>query len=265
MITRTFMAGALATLASSCASTAPTSAPIVAATEYRAPWADYGKPVFRDLLVSYGAANLATQREATLDRYLRSQSKTYDRYVAAREVGVGVEPLQHEAIAEIQAHAPALQSKQFVVRTHFTVYAYDQQLGGFPVYQEPFDEKGGLRYTNEDVRSGRSAAVRSQGMSVVSRDQGFNGAEVWFSKLGWVIPSTPDQAIRSLERLSQVGGERKVAVAMTYTLDRCDASDIDSSQLMCKATIRAIYGYDGLDEVRTGIEPSVVLVRRAPR
>ena len=91
MITRTFMAVALATLASSCASTAPTSAPIVAATEYRAPWADYGKPVFRDLLVSYGAANLATQREATLDRYLRSQSKTYDRYVAAREVGVGVE------------------------------------------------------------------------------------------------------------------------------------------------------------------------------
>lgn len=265
MITRTFMAAVLAALASSCASTAPTSSPIVTAPEYRAPWADYSKPDFRDLLVSYGAANLVTQREATLDRYLRSRSNTYDRYVAAREVGVGVEPLQQVAIAEIQAHAPVLRSKEFVVGTHFTVYAYDQQLGGFPVYQEPFDENGGLRYTNEDVRAGASATVRTQGMSVVSRDQGFNDAEVWFSKLGWVIPSTPDQAVRSLERLSRMGGERKIAVAMTYTLDRCDATDIDSSQLMCKATIRAIYGYDSLDEVRTGIEPSVVLVRRVPR
>lgn len=61
------------------------------------------------------------------------------------------------------------------------------------------------------------------------------------------MPATPDQAARMLEKLSQVGGERKVAVAMTYTLDRCDAVDSELSRLTCKGAIRAMYGYSSLE------------------
>lgn len=258
MIARSLLVTAVVLLASSCAS--PPTAP--AAPQYQAPWASAAKPEFRDLLVSYGAANLPTSRNETLDRYLRSQTKTFDRYVAAKEVGVGVEPLQQEAVAEIQAAAPALRSKLFLVRTHLTVQAYDPQLGGFPLYQEPFDRNAGLRYTNDDVRTGRSAAGRTQGMSVVSKDYGFTDAEVWVSKVGWIMPATPDQAVRMLEKLSQVGGERKVAVALTYTLDRCDAVDSELSRLTCTGTIRAMYGYSSLDAATPDAKPEVELVRR---
>lgn len=258
MIGRTLALAALASLLSSCAS-APQSP---AAPKYRAPWADMAKPDFRDLLVSYGAANLPTQRDSTLDRYLRSQTKTFDRYVAAKEVGVGIEPLQQEALAEIQAAAPGLRAKQFLVRIQLTVHAYDPQLGGFPLYQEPFDLNAGLRYTNEDVRTGRSAAGRTQGISVISKDYGFSDAEVWVSKIGWIVPVTPDQAARMLEKLSQVGGERKIAVAMTYTLDRCDAVDSELSRLTCKGIIRAMYGYSSLEAATPDAVPAVELVRR---
>lgn len=258
MIGRTLALAALAGLLSSCASAPPGPA----APQYRAPWAATAKPDFRDLLVSYGAANLPTQRDSTLDRYLRSQTKTFDRYVAAKEVGVGIEPLQQEALAEIQAAAPGLRAKQFLVRTQLTVHAYDPQLGGFPLYQEPFDQNAGLRYTNEDVRTGRSAAGRTQGMSVISKDYGFTDAEVWVSKIGWIVPATPDQAARMLEKLSQVGGERKVAVAMTYTLDRCDAVDSELSRLTCKGTIRSMYGYSSLEAATPDAVPAVELVRR---
>lgn len=166
MIRRTLAFAALAGLLCSCASAPPGPA----APQYRAPWADTGKPDFRDLLVSYGAANLLTHRDSTQDRYLRPQTKTFDRYVAAKEVDVGIEPLQQEALAEIQAAALGLRAKQFLVRTQLTVHAYDPQLGGFPLYQKSFDQNAGLRHTNEDVRTGRSAAGRTQGMSVISKD-----------------------------------------------------------------------------------------------
>lgn len=90
MMLRPLLVASVALLASGCA-TAP-QAP--AAPQNRASWADAAKPEFRYLLASYGAANLQSRRDDTLDRYLRSQTKTFDRYIAAKEVRVGIEPLQ---------------------------------------------------------------------------------------------------------------------------------------------------------------------------
>lgn len=258
MIVRTSFVAALVLLAGGCAS-AP-SAP--AAPQFRATWADAAKPEFRYLLASYGAANLQARRDDTLDRYLRSQTKTFDRYVAAKEVRVGVEPLQQEAVSEIQAVAAELNTKRFLVRTNFTVQAYDPQLGGFPLFQEPFDRNASVRYTNDDVRTAKATDGATRGMSVIVKDYGFNAAEVWFSKIGWIVPATPDQAVRMLEHLSQVGGERKVAVAMTYTLDRCDPADNDPSRLICKATVRTMSGYSNLDAAQPDAPPVVELVHR---
>lgn len=258
MIVRTLVVASLALLAGGCASAPPAPA----APQYRASWADAAKPEFRYLLASYGAANLQSRREDTLDRYLRSQTKTFDRYVAAKEVRVGIEPLQQEAVTEIQAVAPELATKRFLVRTNFTVQAYDPQLGGFPLFQEPFDRNASVRYTNDDVRTAKVTEGAARGISAIVKDYGFNGAEVVFSKIGWFVPATPDQAVRMLENLSQVGGERKVAVAMTYTLDRCDAADNAPDRLICKATIRTMSGYSSLDAAQPDVPPAVELVRR---
>jgi len=216
------------------------------------------------LLASYGAANLPSRRDGTLDRYLRSQTKTFDRYVAAKEVRVGIEPLQQEALAEIQAVAPELRTKRFLVRANFTVQAYDAQLGGFPLFQEPFDRNASVRYTNDDVRMARATDGATRGMSVIVGDYGFNAAEVGFSKIGWFLPATPDQAVQMLEKLSRVGGERKIAVAMTYTLDRCDPADNATDRLVCKATVQSMSGYRNLDEAQPDTKPVVELVHRGP-
>lgn len=258
MSARISFVAALALLAGGCASAPQT----LAAPKYRASWSDSVKPEFRYLLASYGAANLQSRREDTLDRYLRSQTKTFDRYVAAREVRVGVAPLQQEAAAEIQAVGSELSTKRFLLRTNFTVQAYDPQLGGFPLFQEPFDRNASVRYTNDDVRTAKDTEGAARGMSVIVKDYGFNEAEVWFSKIGWIVPATPDEAVHILEHLSQIGGERKAAVAMTYTLDRCDPADNDPSRLICKATVRTMSGYGNLDAAQPDAPPVVELVHR---
>lgn len=260
MTLRPLLIASVALLASGCASTPQ----VPAASQYQASWADAARPEFRYLLASYGAANLQSRRDDTLDRYLRSQTKTFDRYVASKEVRVGIEPLQQEAVAEIQAVAPELRTKRFLVRTNFTVQAYDAQLGGFPLFQEPFDRNASVRYTNDDVRTARATDGATRGMSVIVNDYGFNAAEVWFSKIGWFVPATPDQAVQMLEKLSRVGGERKIAVAMTYTLDRCDPDENAADRLICKATIQSMSGYRNLDEAQPDTQPAVELVHRGP-
>lgn len=261
MIRRALLAASLATLIGGCAATPSATPP----PTFQAPWAAHSRPEFRDLVMAYAASNLPSQRTEVLDWYLRSQTKTFDRYMAAKEVGVGVEALQQEAITEIQSLAPELKTKQFLVRTEFPVYAYDQQLQGFPLHQEPFDLRAGVRYTNDDVRTGISDGRRTRGMAVISGDYGFTNAQVQYSKVGWFIPATPDQAANMLQRLSEVGGRRSVAVAMTYTLDRCDVDENQRAHLICTATIQSMYGYGSLSSVQPDVPPTIQLVNRNRR
>lgn len=261
MIIRALISVSLALLIGGCASTPP-QAPD--APSFRAPWADHATPQFSDLLVTYGTSNLSSKRAETLDGYLRSQTKTFDRYIAANEVGVGVEALHQEAINEIQALAPSVRAKQFLVRGEFPVHAYDHQLQGFPLYL-PFELWAGVRYTNSDVRTGISEGRRTRGMSVISSEYGFVTAQVQYSKEGWVISATPDEAVRMLEQLSQVGGKRRIAVALTYSLDRCDADESQQSNLICTATIQNMYGYSNLNSVQPDAPPTMQLVKRSRR
>ncbi len=262
MITRKLIPVASALLIGGCAS-APPQAP--EPPSFRAPWADYASPQFSDLLVAFGISNLSSKRAETLDSYLRSQTKTFDRYMAAKEVGVGVEALHQEAITEIQTLAPGVRAKQFLVRGEFPVHAYDPQLQGFPLYREPFDILASVRYTNSDVRTGISEGRRTRGLAVISSDYGSVTAQVQYSKEGWVVPATPDQAVNMLEQLSQTGGQRRIAVALTYSLDRCEADESQQSNLICTATIQNIYGYSSLNSIQPDTPPTVQLVNRRRR
>lgn len=241
-----------------CAS-APSAPPV---PSYRAPWADLGKVQFTYLLASYGNTNISLARAETLDKYLRSQTKTFDRYIAAKEVGASTATLEGEALAEIQQRSGELSTLRFVVRTELKLQNYDAQLGGFPIFAEPFDKNAGLRYYNDDVRSSPSKDRKTYGVSVAAKDYGFMEAEIWFSKLGWVLPATPDQAARFLEGLSRSGGARKIAVAMVYSVDRCNQDTSDKYKLVCDGTIRNLYGYPTLEGVLDETPPLVTLEKR---
>ncbi|ROH86408.1 hypothetical protein ED208_15325 [Stagnimonas aquatica] len=232
---------------------------------YKAPWAQYQKVAFKDLLTSYGVSNLSVQRQETLDMYLRSQTKTFDRYVAAKEVGVGMEPLQQEAIAEIETAGAELSSKLFVIRTLITANAYDARLGGFPLYQLPMDTDASLRFSNDDVRTSKSREGVTRGMSFAAEGYGLVTAELWFSKVGWVLPAAPERAVQILERLSKVDGERKVAVAMVFSLDRCDLDRQQRTMLACRAKIVGMSAYSGLDAMQPSNPPLLELEYRGRR
>lgn len=227
----------------------------------QAPWAQLSEPGFPYLLASYGASNVSARKSETLDKYLRSQTKTFDRYIAAREVGADVSPMEQAATSEIQAVSGDLATKTFVVKTTFDLGAYDPALGGFPIFDR-FDKNAGIRYYNRDVRTSTSSERKTYGVSFAAEEYGFMEAQVWFSKVGWVLPATQDQAARFLEGLSKTGGQRKVAVAAVFSLGRCDEDSSDKSRLMCEATMRNIYGYNTLEAVRPNIPPLVELVRR---
>lgn len=102
-------------------------------------------------------------------------------------------------------------------------------------------------------------------MAVISSDYGFVTAQVQYSKEGWVIPATPDQAVRMLEQLSLVGGKRRIAVALTYSLDRCDADESQQSNLICTATVQNMYGYSSLSSAQPDTPPTMQLVKRGRR
>jgi hypothetical protein len=206
---------------------------------------------FPYLLASYGASNLAVQRDRTIDLYLRSKNSTFDRYAAAKEVRAGLSELQKEAVAEIQTMAPQGAAKMFYVVTDVPVGTYSAQLGGFPLF-DPFSQGGSFRYPNPELtRSGL-------------RNWGAIDGHVHLSLMGWVIPATADEASQTLQRLSQTQGARKATAAITYTLGRCDAvtRDTTDTSLVCEGTIHNVYVYSSADAASRLEQPVVTGVKR---
>lgn len=245
------------TLLSGCA-TAPEQA-VAQPKQTQAPWTGLARVDFRSLLGSYALANLDAHRDETLDKFLRSQTKTFDRYVAAKEVGVGIDPLKQEAIGDIQAMSAMLPNKVFVLRTNVSVSVYDVQQGGFPIYERPFDLNMSLHLNNDDVRTSVSTDGATRGMSIIAKDYAFSEADLWFSKDGWLIPSAPDKAVRILEILSKTGGDKKISLVIKYSLSRCDASDREPTSLSCRANVRSMYV---IDPVRPDDAPIAELTHR---
>lgn len=239
-MTAAYRALASALLASALLSGCATAPQQVTPPKAQLPWTGLAKADFHSLLGSYALANLSTHRDETLDKFLRSQTKTFDRYIAAKEVGVGIEPLKQEALTDIQAMSAELTSKVFVLRTKVSVSAYDARQGGFPLYQRPFDLNMSLHLNNDDVRTSVSTDGATRGMSIIAKDYAFSEADLWFLKEGWIIPSAPDQAVRILEMLSKSGGDRKAGIVILYSLSRCDANS-EPTALTCRANVRSMY------------------------
>lgn len=240
---RAFASLAVTLLANALQSGCATAPQQAAPPKAQLPWTGLAKVDFHSLLGSYALANLDAHRDETLDKFLRSQTKTFDRYIAAKEVGVGIEPLKQEALTAIQAQSAELPNKVFMLRTKVSVSGYDAQQGGFPLYQRPFDLNMSLHLYNDDVRTSVSTDGATRGMSIIAKDYAFSEADLWFSKEGWIIPSAPDQAVRILEMLSKSGGDRKAAIVILYSLSRCDANS-EPTALTCRVNVRSMYVSD---------------------
>jgi hypothetical protein len=220
-----------------------------------APWAGLGEPTFPEMLDSFGTANLARAPDDTLDKYLRSHSRSFDRYMAARETGADLTPLKQEAAQQIQVGAAALVGKRFIAKTTIDLEQYDAARGGFPIYTQ-IDHMWGLTYTNPDVRT-----MPYRGMTAVAENYGYLRGQVWFSREGWVLPATPDQAQHILEVLSQAGAARKISGIAVYSLDRCNQDVKELPTLQCTGTLLKLYGYSSPAMERPDVKPLVELVK----
>jgi hypothetical protein len=238
------------------------SSPAPQQGSYRAPWAQYEQLDFRYVLAAYGMANISRDRAGTLDEYLRSQTKTYDQYIAAREVGTSTEGMESSAAAEIQSTASELAGRLFSVATTFDIEKYSNKLGGFPIFDPTWNKAAGFKVINKDVRTYKSTDRMTYGASVIPKGYGFTEAEIWVSKLGWVIPVSQEKAAQALAEASRDGSLRKSPSIVVYSLDRCGPVAHSNEKLTCSGTIRNIYMYSTPASIRPDTPPLMEMVKR---
>lgn len=238
------------------------SSPAPQQGRYRAPWAQYEEMDFRYVLAAYGVANINRDKAGTLDKYLRSQTKAYDQYIAAREVGTSTEGMESSAAAEIQSTASELAGRLFFVATTFDLEKYSNELGGFPIFDPTWNKAAGFKVINKDVRTYKSTDRMTYGANVIPKGYGFTEAEIWVSKLGWVIPVSPEKAVQALAEASRDGSLRKSPALVVYSLDRCDPVPDSSEKLICSGTIQNIYMYSTPASIRPDTPPLMEMVKR---
>lgn len=204
------------------------------------PWAGLGEPTFPELLVGFGAANLAQDPDKTLARYFWSQPNSYARYMAVKKSSGDLAPLQQEATQQIQAGAAALACKRFTAETAIALLPYDVALGAFPVNPQPYDDF-------------------DRGQTIVNQDgaYGFRSAQIKVPHNRWMLRATQDQALQLRQALGPVGAQRFLHGMAVYTLDRCDQDPEQVEVLRCTGTMQKFYAYSS----NPPLEPLYELVR----
>jgi len=215
---------------------------------YRAPWSDYKDPSFNYFLANYLITNIDKNKNSIIDKYLRSQEKTYSQYIAAVEVGFDVSNLEKQAIIEANNISNFSSSRLYSIKTIIDFEKYDKDLGGFPIFS-PFNESGGYSFLSN---------LNQKGVDT----KGFYGAEVWLSKKGWVIPAEAKEAFNLIKGYSKTYLDRKAAVVIVYSLDSCFQYENKDRKLFCTGSIKNIYGYNEIKNIQSHKKPVVELVRR---
>jgi len=221
-----------------------------------APWATLSNPEFQSLLVSYAISNMPSSRDVALDKYLRSQTKTFDRYIAAKEVGADLALLESEALTEIEAKKSEVLQKSFMVATTTELEPYDRNAKAFPIFGL-FNENIGFRFFSGDVRSSPSHL----GIDVAAAQYGFQDAKIWMSKKGWFVPADQEQATRYLEALSRSGARKDMTTVIVFHLGRCDQDPGNKEALVCDGVIDRIYGYASRRDVLPENQPLVEFIK----
>lgn len=233
-----------------------------------APWKDISGIRFREFVALYAAgalenARTPSERDEIGEAILMSDATTYDEYVAAKETGVGDSELRAAALAAMEDEIPAVVGKKFMLRTSLDYYAYDRNAQGFPIYDR-WHQTDAFTYSNP--RRKQAAGSRDPGYFGVRPSSGlapgfrFPSARISLSKLGWVIPASPEEARDKVQELGRTGGSRSIAAIIVFTINRCKPAK--GSELSCSADVEAIYGYASEETaLRTNL-PLVELVER---
>jgi len=215
---------------------------------YQAPWSDFKDPSFNYFLANYLTTNIDKNKSSTIDKYLRSQEKTYSQYIAAIEVGFDVSNLEKQAIKEANNISNLASSKLYSIKTIIDFEKYDKELSGFPIFSF-YNESGGYSFSSD---------LNQKGVDT----KGFYGAEVWLSKKGWVIPAEAKEAFNLIKGYSKTYLDRKAAVVIVYSLDSCFQYKNKDRKLFCNGSVKNIYGYNEIKNIQPHNKPVVELVRR---
>lgn len=196
---------------------------------------------FPDILTVYGSTNLQNDKQETLDYYLRSQTKTFDRYMAAKVVGVDISALDAEAVSEIQMRAGQLAGEVFRTQILVGLPKYNASLGGFPLSEDGYC----VIYPNDDVKTTVTKTAFGS-MAGAAKDYGFLKAEVCLNTAEWVFPVTQEEAVEVVQAIGLDNTKRGLSVLLEFTVDSCKkiAPKIigEGDFIRCSATVRQVLG-----------------------
>lgn len=233
-----------------------------------APWKDIQAPQFRELVALYAKsaleeARIPTEREKVAEAILMSDATTYDEYTAAKESGVGAAELRATALAAMERETPTLTGKKFMVLGSLDYYAYEQNAQGFPVYDR-WDQAESFVYANPHMKYAEGSS--DPGYLGIKPPLGyaagfrFPNARIALSKLGWVIPATPEQAREKVQELGRTGESRTIAAIIVFTINKCRPRR--DTNLNCSGQVEAVYGYRNKEAALRTRLPLFELVER---
>lgn len=206
---------------------------------------------FSDILSVYALTNVAANRHQVLSMYLRSQSATYEQYMAEKKAGVDTAALENSAADEIAGKGRLARNGVYSVLIHADAYSYSQSLGGIPISSADADSYC-VEVPNRDTPliadySGRvfkGGWAPGDGPVRMPPSWGFSDAHVCIETLGWVLPATPAQAANVFESIGVDHTRGALVVRIQYTVDLCKDMQPPGRDwgLWCNATAKSIWG-----------------------
>lgn len=206
---------------------------------------------FPDILSIYAQTNMGADRQHVLSMYLRSQSATYEKYMAEKKVGVDTSVLENSAAAEIASKGQLARDSVYSVRIHANALTYSRSLGGIPI-SSPDADSYCVEVPNRDTPlvadySGRTYKgdwAPGDGPVHMPTSWGFADAHVCIVTLGWVVPATPAQAANIFESMGVDHTRGALLVRIQYTVDLCKYMQPPGGDwgLWCNATAKSIWG-----------------------
>lgn len=206
---------------------------------------------FPDILTIYALTNVESNRHQVLSMYLRSQSATYEKYMAEKKAGVDAVALENSAAYEIASKGQLARDSVYSVLIHANALSYSQSLGGIPISSPDVDSYC-VEVPNSDTpligdSSGRVFKgdwTPSDGPVHMPPSWGFSDAHVCIETLGWILPATPAQAANVFESIGVDHTQGAFVVRIQYTVDLCKYIQPPGRDwgLWCNATAKSIWG-----------------------
>lgn len=212
--------------------------------------------------------------EYLVEEYALLHSVSYDEYKARKKTGIGVSTFLEEKRNEIVVGLNKIEERTYRSMGLLEFKMYNNSLKGFPIWDDK-NVRVGFEYENSNMKKS-ALIVPSTGERLINPMTGdlFPASDVpylrgalWLDTRGWYIPiMAEDSAAEYLVRRTQVSGESKIRIVLTYAIKSCIKEfEHNAPIISCEGIINGGYVYNQNDQrISDRMRPIVALKKVEP-